>query len=228
MDDKWRDIKNEYDLAKIALWPRKGVGNWGRDEDNGLYHLWNAYHMAQEADEKEDLIYARILAAMATEASHHMFKCEKYSKLVKPSLDAYRRAQKAGLNPSDKELDLIASMAKSLEYELNCEEVPYEEMLKHIEGYEKLGYFQFHDSKPIHFEHDEHSAKLTLQFGVIVEFKFDGVLSIETHGDPAYDYIYDFYCYPCLHDKKLLNFDVDFYKIICSAIVVESISECDS
>ena len=228
MDDKWRDIKNEYDLAKIALWPRKGVGNWGRDEDNGLYHLWNAYHMAQEADEKEDLIYARILATMATESCPCISEFNKYNKFVKPSLDAYRRAEKAGLHPSDKELDLITSIAESLDYKLNCEEAPYEEMLKHIEGYEKLGDFRFHDSKSIHFEHDEHSAKLTLQFGVIVEFKFDGVLSIETHGDPAYDYIYDFYCYPCLHDKKLLNFDVDFYKIICSSIAVESISECVS
>ena len=225
MNDLWREIKSEYDVARNALWPHKGAGNWKRDEYNGLYHLWNAYHKAQEAEEKEDLIYARILATMATESSHHMFEYEKYNKFVKPSLDAYHRAEKEGLHPSDKELDLITSMAESLEYVLNCEKAPYEEMLKYIEGYEKLGSFQFHDSKPIHFEHDEHSAKLTLQFGVTVTFRFDGVLSIEIHGDPSCNYIYDFYCYPSLHNENLLNFDVVFYRIVCSSISAELVND---
>ncbi len=226
MNDLWQEISYEYNQAKNALWHHEGAGTWRRDEDTGLYHLWNAYHKAQESTDKEELVYARILATMATEANIHKSEYEIYNKFVKPSLEAYQRAEEAGLEPSSKELDVITSMAESLAYILKCESAPYEEMLKRIEGHEKLGSFQFHDSRPLHFEHDKNTAKLTLKYDVIAEFRFDGVIDIKMHGDPAYDYVCDFYCYPCLHDNSLLTFDVDFYKILCSSISVESVSDC--
>ena len=122
MNELWQEISEEYKQARNALWCRKGAGTWSRDEDEGLYHLWNAYHKAKGAAKKEDLIYARILATMVTETYAYKSKYEVYNKFVKPSLEAYKRAEKAGLHPSKKELDLITTMAESLDYEIKCEE----------------------------------------------------------------------------------------------------------
>ena len=223
MDDLWQEINDEYNKARSALWCNKSAGTWHRDEDSGLYHLWNAYHKAKEASEKNPIVYARILAMMATEANVHMSEYNKYTKFVKPSMEAFRTSVKSGLRPSTKELDLITEMAESMQYKFRCEKAPFEEMIVHIEGYEKLGGFQFHDSKPIHFEHDETTAKLSLQFEEIVVFRFDDVLNIEMQGDPATDYVSYFCCYPCFHNAEILTFDVDLYKILCSSISVESV-----
>ena len=224
MNELWQEISEEYKQARNALWCRMGAGTWSRDEDEGLYHLWNAYHKAKGAAKKEDLIYARILATMVTETYAYKSKYEVYNKFVKPSLEAYKRAKKAGLHPSKKELDLITTMAESLDYEIKCEETPYADMIKHIKGYEKFGTFQFHDSKPLHFEHNEDTAWLTLQFDVILKLRFDGIFTIETHYRWSDDYIFDFYCYPCFHNQGALTFDIGLYKITCSSISVDSIT----
>ena len=152
-----------------------------------------------------------------------MSEYDKYTKFVKPAKEAYCSAERAGARPPSKELDLITGMAESMQYKFRCENTPYDEMIKHIKGYEKLGCFQFHDSKPIHFEHGETSARLALQFEEIVVFRFNDILNIEVHGDPATDYIFYFYCYPSYHNASLLNFDVGLYKILCSSISVESV-----
>ena len=227
MNALWEEIREEYDQARNALWCHKGAksaGTWSRDEDLGRYHLWNAYHKAKSASDKDELTYARILATMATEATRYMSKYGQFNKFVKPSFEAYKRAEKAGLNPSQKELNLITDLYESLNYEFKSKKTPYEEMIKNIKGYEQFGTFQFHDSSPLHFEHNEDTALLTLRFDITVKFRFDGVFSIETHCFHEDSYVYDFYCYPCLRGQNALVFDVDLYKITCSSICVESVN----
>ena len=43
---------------------------------------------------------------------------------------------------------------------------------------------------------------------------------IKSEYDVARNALWD---YPCLHNENLLSFDVDFYKIVCSSISVESV-----
>ena len=169
-------------------------------------------------------MFARILAMMADEQRITVSAYDRYHKYVKPSVEAYALAEKARQHPTEKELNKIRFSADLLSYELNSENAPYEEQIKLINGYEQLDDFGFHDSKPVWFEHTEQTARLKLKYdGITVTFLFEGIVDIHADGDPATNWIMDFYCYPCFHNKELLTFDVGYYKIICSSISVEKI-----
>lgn len=220
----WEEILSDYNKAKDALWCPEGNGNWHRDEEFGHYHMWNAYYKACKTEPKNYLLFARILAMMADEHSVSVSDYDRYHKYVKPSIEAYALAEEAGQHPTEKELDKIRFSADSLAYELNSENAPYEEQIKLITGYEQLDDFGFHDSKPVWFEHTEQTARLQLKYDdITVTFLFEGIFDIHVDGDPVTNWIMDFYCYPCFHNKELLTFDVGYYKIVCSSISVEKI-----
>lgn len=221
---EWEEILSDYNKAKDALWCPEGNGNWHRDEEFGHYHMWNAYYKACKTEPKNYLLFARILAMMADEHSVSVSDYDRYHKYVKPSIEAYALAEEAGQHPTEKELDKIRFSADSLAYELNSENAPYEEQIKLITGYEQLDDFGFHDSKPVWFEHTEQTARLQLKYDdITVTFLFEGIFDIHVDGDPVTNWIMDFYCYPCFHNKELLTFDVGYYKIVCSSISVEKI-----
>ena len=149
---------------------------------------------------------------------------ERYRKYVKPSVEAYALAEKAGQHPTEKELNKIRFSEELLAYELNCENAPYEDQIKLINGYEQLDNFCFHDSKPVWFEHTEQTARLNLKhYDTTVTFLFEGIFDIHVDVDPVTNWVEEFYCYPCLHNKELYTFDVGYYKIICTSISVEKI-----
>ena len=221
MNEEWKAILEDYNEAKAALWGSKKANHWYRDEDAGLYHLWNAYYHAVSSDEKEPLLYARILYMMACESRGYYSEYEQYHKFIKPAMDSYNMAIKDGMKPTEKELEQIKSLEAIMAYNLECHKKPFEEHICHIEGHELLEDFEFHDSKPVWFEHTEDTARLTLKYGdLYVTFLFEDVIDVYAAGDPMVNYIMDFYCYPIYHNDKRLLFDVDFYRIYCSKVKV--------
>lgn len=224
MSDIWEEIRKDYTKAKNALWCPKHANGWIREEEKGRYHMWKAYHLACETEPKDFLLFARILSMMADENRNEYSEYDRYKKFVKPAEEAYRKAQEEGQRPTEKELENILFYAESLSYKFGCEDAPYEEHIKHIQGSELLETFEFHDSKPIWFEQSEQSARLKLKYdSIIATFLFEGLIDIYVEGDPLSTWISDFYCYPCFHNKDLLTFDLGYYKIICSSISVEKI-----
>ena len=160
MNKEWEKILSDYNKAKDALWCPKDKGNWHREDEVGHYYMWKAYHEACETEPKDDLLYARILAMMADESRFSVLDYERYHKYVKPSVEAFALAEKAGQHPTEKELDKIRFTADTLAYELEREKAPYEVQFKFIHGYEQLDDFNFYDSKPVWFEHSEDSGRL--------------------------------------------------------------------
>lgn len=224
MNHEWEEILSAYNKAKDALWCPKSKGHWHREEEIGHYYMWKAYHKACETEPKDYLLFARILAMMADESRFSVLDYERYNKYIKPAAEAYTLAEKAGQHPTEKELKKIRFTADSLAYVIERENAPYEEQFKFIHGYEQLDNFGFHDSKPVWFEQTEDSARLKLKYyDMTVTFFFEGIVDIHVDGDPLTNWIQDFYCYPCLHNKELFTFDIGYYKIMCSSISVENI-----
>lgn len=222
----WQEILADYNNAKDALWGTKKVKNWHCSKEVGHYYMWSAYHKACKTEPKDYLLFARILAMMADEHRFRLYDYDLYHKFAKPSLEAYTRAEEVGQHPTEKELEKIHLLADSLAYKLEREDAPYEEQIKFIGGYEQLENFGFHDSKPVWFEHTEQTAKLKLEFHEWrVTFRFEDIYDIHVDGDPVTNWILNFYCYPCFHNKELLTFDLEYYKIICSSISVEKIEK---
>ena len=222
----WEEIQSEYNKAKDALWCPEGAQNWHRDEEIGHYYMLSAYRKACQTEPKDYLLYARILAMMADEHRFLVTDYDLYHKYVKQSNEAYALAEATGQHPTEKELDKIHLLADFLKYKLEREDVPYEEQLKWIHGYEELDDFGFHDSKPVWFEHAEESARLKLKYGnMAVTFLFDGITDIHVACDPVASWIEEFYCYPSFHNKELFVFDAGYYKIICASISVENIEK---
>ena len=217
----WKTISDEYKAAKKCLWCPKHSGNWWRDDDGGMYHLWRAYHLATAAEEKDSLLYARILMMMNDEI-HNVYSHTRFHKYVEPAMAFYNKAIEAGDKPCEKELEKARFYYNSLKYELEMTaetSEQYEKSYSMIPGLNEIEDFQFHDSKPLHFEHDSTSAKLVLKYdSVTVTFAFEGLVEIEVNGDPTVNWINDFYCYRAFHNDKLLKFDIGYYRILCENI----------
>ena len=227
--DVWSEIRSDYEKARYALWCPKGVESWHREEDIGHYHLLKAYLQACDAEPKDELLFARILAMMAEETDISAHDTARYRKYVKPSLDAYERAIASGQKPTDKELKNIRYSARSLLYEFEQRKISYEDRLKYIEGHDKLEGFEFHDSEPAWFELSKDEARLKLEYGdYVVTFLFEGVVDFRADGDPRASYVFDFFCYPTFDVKGLVTFDIDYYKIVCSKISVEMVEQVAS
>ena len=228
MTDEWEEILDDYNHAKTALWGSPEEKNWHRDKETGYYFMWSAYYKAMKAEPKDYLLLARILAMVADQAFVFMCEWDRYTRYVKPAMDAYELAIQAGQKPTEKELQEIRSFAEYLLYERKCWNAPYEEQVKWIKGHEQLEdvAWQFPDSIPVLFEHTKKTARLKLDYeGVVVTFLFEGASSVQVQNEllPRPEWISEFSCYPCQGCKDLLVFDVVYYKITCSAISIESI-----
>ena len=224
MPTSWNEIRSDYEKAKSALWCPEGAAGWHRDEGTGWYYMWKAFHEASAQEGKDQLLYARILAMMASECRIRTQDYDRYHRYVKPALDAYILAEQAGQQPGKEEMQRIRFEAESLAYELERQDLPFEEQIKPITGHENLNDFSFHDSKPVRFEQFEESARLSLQYGdVTATFLFEGVLEVHVESDPRTNWIGDFSCYPCFPNNRILTFDVGYYRIICERISVECV-----
>ena len=226
--EKWDNIKFHYHKAKECLWCPKRSDGWYRRDDEGFYHLWQAYYLSKCEDEKRELIYARILMLMNHEM-HSVSSYAKFHKFVAPAKEAYEKAKLKGAKVWEKEYQNICRTYESLEYELSKtknDKAVIDEAHSLIEGLKDIKDFQFHDSKPIYFEHDKDSAVLILEFHDLkVKLQFEGVIDINISCDPSCDWIMDFYCYRVFHNSKTIIFDVEFYKIFCERITASVFSD---
>ena len=229
MDDKWKEIAEDYDKAKSALWYDKNNKNWWRQEEIGHWHMWAAYCKAVESEIKDNLLFARILVMVAHENRFRVYDYELYHKFVKPAVEYYEIAKKSGQNPTDREVADIVSESESLSYKLEQGDLPYEEQIKTIAGYERMGAdFCIYDSKPVWFEHDSNMARLKLKYDdKVVTLFFDGVLELYVDGDPLINFIQDFSCYRCLYNSRLVEFDIGYYRFLCSSVSVESVDRVE-
>lgn len=222
MNDTWIQISEDYKTARFALWCPRHHNNWSRDETKGYYYMWKAYYAAINAEEKEPLVFARILVMMGDEMNYKQGDHTRLYKYYLPAKEQYELAVKAGLKPSDKELEKVNFYTNMLTYQFECEGRNYDEQLSLIEGHEKLKDFGFHDSKVIFFSHDKTSAVMKLKYNneKVLELHFKDIYDIEIHTDPVCNWINEFYCYPMFSCKDRLCFDIGFYKIICTKILV--------
>lgn len=227
-DEKtWKTIREHYELAKACLWCPEHADGWRRREDEGYYHLWNAYYMAVNSEVREDLLYARVLMMMDHE-TRNITDYDRYHKYIQPAFEAYKRAGYSAGDETNAEVKQIKRAFEELRYVLektSGDKEQIEQAYSLIDGFDIFPDFDFHDSKPIYFEHTKDRAVLRLEYdGVTAELVFEGLIDIDVNGDPLTNWIMDFYCYKAFHNDKVLVFDIGYYKILCESIHVK---KCD-
>ncbi len=224
INSEWEEIRADYDKAKFALWGSKKLKNWSRDEEIGYYYMWKAYHEAKNSAVKDHLVYARVLNMVSGEYPARLNEYQRLHKYIKPALEEYHLAIESGQFPEKEELDYIQLEHDTLSHRETCMNAPYDEQIKLIKGYKNLGEFSFYDSKIILFQHSEHQAKLKLEYNsMVATFTFHDVYEICINSDPAITWITEFSCYPCFHDKTMITFDIEDYRLKCKAIYLKSI-----
>ncbi|MCQ2439202.1 MAG: hypothetical protein MJ074_05540 [Oscillospiraceae bacterium] len=224
MNNLWKRIVDNYQIAKQCLWCPKNASGWHRQEDKGRYHLWQAYYEAKTAEHIIDnLLYARILMMM----SHEHFNVSDYDrfhKYIAPAREAYSKAVATGQTVTEQELKAVNLSFESLQYTLKKTENTREQSMAAyacVDGLNDIKDFCFHDSKPVYFEHQDNRALLKLDYdGICVTFEFTDLLEFEANGDPTCNWINDFYCYPLFHNPEYYFFDVGYYRITCKQIRV--------
>ncbi len=223
----WNKIAENYEMAKKYLWCPEEALNWHRDDEQGQYYLWCAYHDATMSEGKDVLLYARILVMMSQE-TYNITDYRRFHTLVAPAMAAYEEAISSGCSVSEKELAVVKRTYDRLLYALKKTDDSPEEIenaYSIIEGLSDVKDFCFHDSKPVYFEHHDECALLKLDYnGFCVTLEFTGIKEIQVATDPVCEWINEFYCYPLFHNPKCLYFDVGSYRITCEHIRAVNIS----
>ena len=231
-DGNWSEIIDHYKKARDCFWCPEGVQNWHGDDENGYYHLWIAYHMAQESEKKDHLWYARILYMMTDEMRCKFDVFTVFRRYAEPMMKEFTLAEQAGTPPTDKELSIARNMHYWMAYDVEChsyETNDVEHSIGLIENNELLEHFNFHDSLPVFFTHDGHTAVLKLQYNELVAtLEFINISDIYVDGDPTCSYILEFFCYPARKgDDREVVFDIEYYRITCEHIKVLSVEKVD-
>lgn len=222
---KWLEIESDYEIAKACLWCPREDTNWHRDEEKGYYHLWKAYYNALQEEEKQNLLYVRILIMMSDEDRANRFNnytC--FHRYVSPAKLAYDKAIENNEIAPGEECEYLTRKYNYLKYMLALEDGS-DDSYSLIVGLDKIEEFYFHDAKPKRFEVIEDSAELDIQLYdvVSVRLKFKNIFDIQISTDPICDYINEFYCYKNFDIPERIVFDIGFYKIVCEEITVEKI-----
>ena len=234
----WNEVIQHYQKAKEYFWGSEDSKNWHRDDENGYYHLWTAYHMAQECKEKNHLWYARILYMMLREHqpkfSDYYANHDKLHKFAIPMMEEFLLAAKVGTPPTEKEFEIGKSYYESLLYDEKCHSDECngsDEAFQLIENGELLKNFYYTDSVPVFFQHNQTSALLKLKNDqMVATLEFTGLWEINVNCDPSCNWIEEFFCYPCRNWKGELNriiFEIDHYIITCEHIKVLSVEKTE-
>jgi hypothetical protein len=222
---KWLEIESDYDAAKACLWCPREAGEWHRVDAKGHFYLWKAYYSATQEEEKQDLLYARILIMMADEDRENRFNNYiLFHRYIAPAKDAYERAIQNNEAVCDNEYEKLIRTYNYLKYMLDMEDGSDESysMICGLNEIEEL--FCFHDAKTIRFEHVGDTAEIDIKYyDVTVRLIFKGIFDIQINTDPICDYINEFYCYKHFDIPERIVFDIGFYKIVCEQITAEKI-----
>lgn len=228
----WNDIVETYIVGRDKLWcpKRPKVEPWWRDDDEGCYYVWMAYHAAKHAEVKDHKWYARILYMMAVEVGRGLSEYDRLRLYADPCVSEYGLALSDGaVGISEKELELARHIQRKLQLPREISryvDKHWDEAIALIEGYEGLpDHFTFHDCKPVYFEHDEHSARLSLEdSGVIYDFLFEGVTGVNVSCvELGHTWIFDYALYPVglFGSGEGIVLDLDHYSIACNRIYFE-------
>ena len=101
----------------------------------------------------------------------------------------------------------------------------YDEQISNIDGFEKLGDFCFYDSIVTNFSYENKNLFMKFEYdkGVTVQLRFEGIYEIMIDADPpATCWINTFSCYREFRNKDIILFNIGFYQILCSKIIVVS------
>ena len=226
----WDEIIENYKKACDCFWCSSKIDNWRRDELNGYYYLWTAYHMAKSCNEKNHLWYARILSMMIDELKNSFHEYDLLHKFAEPMLEHYNLALNCGQNPTDKEFVKARRTYRWLKYDVDMHTDninTYEKSLELISNSEDVKDFEMHDSMPVHFSVADDTVVLKLQNNdLIVTFIFNNVYELKSNTDPKCDYVMDFYCYRRNNkENDLIVFDIGFYIITCESVLVSDIEK---
>ena len=227
----WNEIKVLYQKAESCLYCSSDRESWHRDEQNGYYYMWAAYHFASIADKENTdyRTYARILSMMAHEQCYKTNDYTIFHNYVEPAYHAYQKALSSGQHISSREWEDIQYCYNSFIYRQSKEVSDgelWQEQIALIKNGEKLEQyvFCFYDSKVIYFAHDENAAFMKLKYhDIIAEFQFKDIYSITICTDPIVNWIDEYYCYRDYRFEDRINFRAGDYRIQCSSISLESI-----
>lgn len=218
----WNNISEDYKKARYHLYG-KGVPegmDWKRDDVEGNYYLLKAYRAAKAEQEKNHLVYARILMTMEYQEHGYQDCFEKY-KYISEAIREYALATEEDEKPSAEELEYANSELAYNEYMKKAysnSEESYKRSLS-ILGMNEENAFNFPDSFVEHFEYSRKNALLVLNFyGERITFEFTGIYDIFIATAPETDYIMDFYCYKDYAIPERLHFDIGLLRIECENI----------
>lgn len=231
----WSEIIDHYQKARECFWCSEDLHNWHRDDENGYFHLWTAYHMAKESSKKDHLWYARILYMMLSEHRSKFSQCyakhDYLHKFAIPMMEEFSLAAKEGNPPTEKELTIGKRCYEGLLYDEQChsdESNDADETFQLIENSELFKDFCYTDSVPVLFQHTQTSAILKLKSGnMVATLQFTGLWEINVNCDPTAIWVEDLFCYPIeKSDFSHIVFEIDCYKITCEHIKVLSVGKC--
>ena len=220
----WAQIAEDYEKAKNYLYCPKGVEEWHLEEEKGRYHLLKAYLTAKNEEEKNCLLYARILMMMYWNSYD---KREYYllDNFIKPAFAYYNQAIEKNYKPDDNEIDLVTKKYNELNYNMKKYGQDDHDLIALIDGLKEIPEFYFHDSEVLSFCIDKNNATMVLEFeNVFVEFKFYNVIDFDCNIDINNQYVCDYYCFPTYFDRNTLVFTLNCgYTIHCEKISAKRI-----
>lgn len=250
--DAWKVIKENYNKAlqclvppdeslardksggKIAEWQDAKSGSyWQRDEIHGLQYLLCAYNEAVVQEEKNHLVFARILMLMFRDY-RGVSEYEQLKMFVAPAVEEYELAVKedGGLhikNELNFARDIYDYIKNGVDHRSGTQET-YEKALKMIDGWndsiaEKLW---FHDAYIEDFHivrkgYNNASADMILsQEGNKFVLHFENVVNLESDVDLGQNYIFDMYCF---RQGDYVVFDIGLFTILCNKVSVKELAK---
>lgn len=229
----WDEIKELYEKAKYNLVCPKHVTEWTRDEKNGYFYLWNAYHYATKAydNNPDHVTFAHILDLLSRESRYHVSDYERLHKYIIPAVTEYEKAMKDGQALYSITYQVRKQEMEELEFKFKHEtgdDEIWDEVVSIIENGNLLDEhdFYFHDSRPVYFEQkSDKEAILKLEYNrEIATLHFLDLEYIEIITHPDNNWVGDYYCYRS-KGSKYINFNVGEYSIRCAKIILEGIEK---
>ena len=221
----WQTIAEDYKKARYYLYG-KGVPkdqHWHRDEIEGQYYLLKAFRAAKAEEEKNHLLYARLLMSMQYQEYGYQ-SCYQKHKYISEAIKEYALAAGEGEKPSEKELSYANRELLYCEYMIDIYSSSDESYKKGLAilGMDEENAFNFADSYVDHFEYNAQNALLVLKnWEEKISFEFTGLCNIYLDTAPETDYMEELYCYKGYSGYSvLLHFDIGFLRIECEKIRV--------
>ena len=223
--EKWKEIAEDYKKARYYLYGKDvpKEQHWHRDEIEGQYYLLKAFRAAKAEEEKNHLLYARLLMSMQYQEYGYQ-SCYQKHKYISEALKEYALAAEEGKKPSEKELSYANRELLYCEYMIDIYSSSDESYKKGLAilGMDEENAFNFADSYVDKFEYNAKRALLVLKNREEkISLEFTGLRNIYLDTAPETDYMEELYCYKGYSEySDMLHFDIGLIRIECKKIRV--------